>query len=533
VIELQALGGVTLKRDGTLMAGQSVQPRRVALLAILAADGALGVSRDRLLALLWPEKDETDARHALSQWMFLMRRDLDIADLVVGTTSLRLNPERIIVDVIDFDAAIADKDHVTAARLYGGPFLDGFYLNDAAEFSHWLDRERDRRHTAALGAIEATARLAESRGDLSAAIVQWRRVAALDPLSGRGVRNLMSALASSGDTAAALQVATSHETTLRLELDASPSPQVAGLTERLRSSLTAGVPTRAPSTGDIGDDPYVKHVRDRLRARYAVDHLVGRTSTVTQFDARNVSSDTPVALRVLLPDIAARVDVGRVVATLERASRVRHPNVAAISDVGAVEQVLYTASPPLGGELLRDRLDRDAQLPVDVAIDIAVDVLAALECAEQYELPHLDITPRRVRLVGGSAIVTDLGVMYGIVAGERHDATESGVAMGTPAYMSPELLAGDGKSGQLCDVYSVACLLYHMIAGHPPHHAPTSRALLARRLLEPPPSLRNAREGVSDALDTLVRHALARHPADRLQSAVELRVGLRAIREGM
>ena len=533
MFELQILGGVALKRDGAPLAGRALQPRRVALLAILAANGALGVSRDRLLALLWPEKDETDARHALSQWLFLMRRDLEVGDLMIGATQLRLNPERIVADVQVFDAAIAAKDDATAATVYRGPFLDGFFLNDAPEFSHWLDRERDRRHAAALGAVEATARVAEAKGDLTTAIAQWRRVVTLDPLSGRGVRNLMSALASSGDTAAALHVASSHETALRHELDAAPSPQVAGLAARLRSSDTADAPTRGPGVDVTREDPYLLHVRDRLRARYAVERIVARTSTVTQFDARDVATNTAVALRVLLPDITARVDTGLVVATLERASRVRHPNVAPISDVGAVEQVLFTSAPPVSGELLRDRLDREPQLPLALAIDITLDVVAALECAEQYELPHLDITPRRVRLVSGTAMLTDLGLMHGIISGQRHDATESGVAMGTPAYMSPELLAGDGESGRLCDIYSVACLLFHMIAGHPPHHAPTSRALLARRLREPAPLLRDARAGVSDALDTLVQHALARRAGDRLQHAQELHERLRVFRDAI
>lgn len=118
-------------------------------------------------------------------------------------------------------------------------------------------------------------------------------------------------------------------------------------------------------------------------------------------------------------------------------------------------------SPPLGGELLRDRLDREHRVRVVQAIDIALRLAAALECIEQYAVPHLDLTARRVRLIDDSVLLTDFGIMFGILSALAPDPTESGVVLFTPAYMSPELLSGDHSSGAASDLYSLGCILFH------------------------------------------------------------------------
>ena len=142
MLQLRTFGGARLLRDGTALEGPASQRRRIALLSLLAAGGSRGVSRDAIISLLWPDSEHERARHALSQWLFLLRRDLEVNDLVLGANELRLNPDRVSADVTDFDVAVAKRDHSTAAQLYTGPFLDGFVLSDAGEFERWVDRER-------------------------------------------------------------------------------------------------------------------------------------------------------------------------------------------------------------------------------------------------------------------------------------------------------------------------------------------------------------------------------------------------------
>src|SRR5262245_44717292 len=146
MLHLRTLGGATLSSEGTVLEGPASQRRRIALLSLLAVGGSRAVSRDTIISLLWPDSEPERGRHALSQWLFLLRRDLGVADLVLGGNDLRLNPERITADVIDFDVAVTKRDHATTARLYTGAFLDGFLLSDAGEFERWVDRERERRH---------------------------------------------------------------------------------------------------------------------------------------------------------------------------------------------------------------------------------------------------------------------------------------------------------------------------------------------------------------------------------------------------
>ena len=317
---------------------------------------------------------------------------------------------------------------------------------------------------------------------------------------------------------------------LRAQLDTAPSAPVAGLVARLTQDAAPPATNGDTQRATDADASYTRFVRDALRARYVVGRVMQRTSTVTVFAATDVRSGAAAELRTLRPDIARRLQLEPLVATLERASRVRHDNLAPIADVGVVDRFVFMASPPLGGELLRDRLDREHRVSVVQAIDIALRLAAALECIEQYAVPHLDLTPRRVRLIDGSVLLTDFGIMFGILSALAPDPTESGVVLGTPAYMSPELLSGDHSTGAASDIYSLGCILFHLLTGEPPHHAGTARALTARRLREPPPSAHAMRADVPVALDALLHDALATRVVDRIGSARLLDEQLHAVR---
>ena len=223
-------------------------PRRLALLASLAAAGPGGLTRDKLVARLWPDADDDRARRNLSQLLYAMRTELG-ADLVEGTGTLRLDPAQCTADVTDFDAAIAEKRDLDALGIYGGAFLDGFHLAESAEFAQWADAERDRR---AAQARAASLRLAESAAEPGERIAAWRRALGLDPLSAKAALRLMDALADEGDRSGAIRVAEQQAARVRAELDSDPDPEVQRRADALRraparEAAPAPVPASAPA----------------------------------------------------------------------------------------------------------------------------------------------------------------------------------------------------------------------------------------------------------------------------------------------
>jgi DNA-binding SARP family transcriptional activator/TolB-like protein len=234
MLRLLTFGGLSLVNDGVPVTGAASQRSRLALLAVLASSGASGISRDKLLALLWPESDEERSRHALKQGVYALRRDLGNENAIAGTATLSLDPAVVPSDVREFDEALARGDDAAAAALYAGPFLDGVFIKSAAEFDQWAAGERSRLERANLDAIGRLARAAETSGDHAAAAHWWRRAAAAEPLSGRVALSLMRVLADSGDVSAAIQHARVHEAIVKGELDSPADDAVLAFSEELR-----------------------------------------------------------------------------------------------------------------------------------------------------------------------------------------------------------------------------------------------------------------------------------------------------------
>lgn len=228
-------------------ARRALQRRCQALLAILAAAGPKGVSRDVVTALLWPESNAEHARNALRQTIFRAKRDLGLDQLVVGSADLTLSPENVQTDVGEFTIALSRGERERAAVLYQGPFLEGFHLDQAPHFESWLDGERARLARVARELLQALAQGASSRGDHESAVNWWGRCAALDPLDERVAKFYMEALAACGDTAGALRHARVHESLLRSELDVTPSAETQALVERLRTPIAPSPIIRWPS----------------------------------------------------------------------------------------------------------------------------------------------------------------------------------------------------------------------------------------------------------------------------------------------
>lgn len=238
MLRLKTLGGWGATDDRGVV--RPIPAQRVALLALLAAVGERGVARDRVLALLWPESPEDNARHSLGQSLYALRRDAGSADVVLGTATLRLNPDVVSCDAWELDAAVRCRDFARAASVYEGPFLDGVHLRGSAELQQMVDSERARFTRLYADALEALARAAAERGDTGEAAMWWRRLAAADPLSSRVALALVQALVESDDRGAALQAARVHETLVREELEADPDPAFTSYVTALRNGT--GIP---------------------------------------------------------------------------------------------------------------------------------------------------------------------------------------------------------------------------------------------------------------------------------------------------
>jgi len=222
------------RTDGVALPRAATQRRTIGLLSLLAATGEGGLSRDKIIGIMWPEVSARRARHSLTQALYAARKALECDDLFVVSEDIRLNPDRISSDVAAFQAAVSRGDDPAAAELYRGPFLDGFYLS-SPEFEQWLSGTRDRLELQAVAVLERLSRSSEAQGDLRAAVGWLGRIAAMRPSDAGVTMRLMQLLAGSGDRARAIEHAESHVRILREEYEIEPDPQVLALAESLRT----------------------------------------------------------------------------------------------------------------------------------------------------------------------------------------------------------------------------------------------------------------------------------------------------------
>ncbi len=238
MFRLKTLGSILIEGPNGVLTGAASQRRRLALLALVAA-GRGGISRDRLVGLLWPESDEERARHALSQLLYALRRDLGADVVSGGTTALTLDSSVLSSDVGDLHHAFDAGHFDEVAELYAGPFLDGFYLNGCPDFERWVDEERARVASRVHVALDKLATRARQSGDVTDAVRWLKRLAALAPLDSRIARSLVEALAAAGDRSGALRQARIHQELLRVELGTAPDPALAALVTTLEGSAPA------------------------------------------------------------------------------------------------------------------------------------------------------------------------------------------------------------------------------------------------------------------------------------------------------
>ena len=244
-LRIVTFGTLCVRGERGTLAGAAAQPRRLALLALLARAGDRGVAREKLTALVWPDADEERARRAITQSIYALRQELGSDDAIAGVKDLRLNPELITTDVADFSAAIRANRMEDAVRLYAGPFLDGFHVAGNDEFDRWVDSERTGLLQEYLETLEKLATAAEGHGDHTAAAGWWRRLSAKDPLSARYAIGVMRSLVATGDKHGALEHARVHETLLEEQLDLPADRDVVAFAARIRRELRAGARAEA------------------------------------------------------------------------------------------------------------------------------------------------------------------------------------------------------------------------------------------------------------------------------------------------
>jgi eukaryotic-like serine/threonine-protein kinase len=271
---------------------------------------------------------------------------------------------------------------------------------------------------------------------------------------------------------------------------------------------------------------------DRLSAalanRYLIERELGRGGMATVYLARDLKHARLVALKVLRPELAAAVGPQRFLREIQVAAAFNHPHILALHDSGTAEGLLYYVMPYVEGESLRQRLTRERQLPVDEALRIARDVLSALDFAHQRGVVHRDIKPENILLGTEQALVADFGIARALDAAGAEKLTETGLALGTPHYMSPEQAASDGGLDGRSDLYSLGCVLYEMLAGEPPFTGPTAQAIMARHAVDPVAPLRTVRNTVPEPVERAIERVLAKVPADRFKTGAEFAAALAA-----
>jgi serine/threonine protein kinase/Flp pilus assembly protein TadD len=255
-----------------------------------------------------------------------------------------------------------------------------------------------------------------------------------------------------------------------------------------------------------------------LGDRYTIESEIGRGGMACVYLARDSRHDRSVAVKVLNRDVAAALGTDRFLQEIKTAASLTHPHIVAVHDSGEVDGVLFYVMPHIAGETLRERLTRVKRMPVDEVAGLARQLAGALDFAHRHGVVHRDIKPENVILYEGEALILDFGIAKAISAAGGDNLTRTGIAIGTPAYLSPEQASGESQLDGKSDQYSLACVVYEMISGHPPFIASTPQQVIAKRFTDKPASLTKT-PNVPEALWEVVLRAMSLNPADRYSTA--------------
>ena len=264
-----------------------------------------------------------------------------------------------------------------------------------------------------------------------------------------------------------------------------------------------------------------QRLQDALSDRYRIERELGRGGMATVYLAEDLKHHRRVAIKVLDPEVAAAIGPERFRREIETVARLNHPHILPLHDSGAADGLLFYVMPYVEGKSLRERLSREKQLPVEDALRIAREVADALDEAHRHGIVHRDIKPENVLLEGRHAVVADFGIARAVASAGGEKLTATGIAVGTPAYMSPEQATGSRELDGRSDLYSLGCVLFEMLAGVPPFAGPTVESLAHQHLSVTPRPVTELRPAVAPTVRDALARALAKTPADRFATVAE------------
>ncbi len=257
-----------------------------------------------------------------------------------------------------------------------------------------------------------------------------------------------------------------------------------------------------------------------LAGRYVIERQLGRGGMATVYLAQDLQHERPVALKVLHPELAASLGAERFQREIRMAASLQHPHILGVYDSGSIDEYLWFTMPFVEGESLRDRIDREGQLAIPDAVRITREAALALDFAHRRGVVHRDIKPENILLIDGQAMVADFGIARAMQSGDE-SLTQTGMSIGTPAYMSPEQASGEKNVDARTDVYALGCVLYEMLAGEPPFAGPTAQAVIMRVMTETARSLMAVRATITPQLAAVITQAMAKSAADRFATSGE------------
>ena len=399
MITVQLLGGACLRSGNAPLAGPPAQRHRIALLAMIVAAWPQPLSRDRAVALLWPERDQANARRLLNLAVHVLRAALGDEAIASTGDGLLLNPSHVHCDLHDLRAAIAAGEPDRVVQLYTGPLLDGFHLAESAEFGYWLDQRRSELAHAYTGALLALAERQERAGDVHGRVGTCLRLVAADPHSGVHARALMRALDAAGDRTAAIQHASEHAARLRADLDLDPDPDVAALAEELRGAPAARAPVAAARGRSVAVLPFLNMDADPEHEYFAdgiTEDVIAHLSKIHALQVISRGSVMPFKRRQQpLREIGAALGAATLLDGSIRHAGDRVRIVATLVDVESDRQ--------LWGETYDRQVTDIFAIQTDVALQIAAALEAELSPAERARLrqePTKDFQAYRLFLQG-------------------------------------------------------------------------------------------------------------------------------------
>lgn len=276
----------------------------------------------------------------------------------------------------------------------------------------------------------------------------------------------------------------------------------------------------------------IESLRSALAGRYTIENEIGRGGMATVYRAEDQKHHRKVAVKILRPEIASSLGIERFLQEIEVLASLQHPHILPLYDSGQAGGFVYFVMPFVDGESLRARLNRERQLPLADALQITREIAAALDYAHSRNVIHRDIKPENIMFSGGMAVLADFGIARAVSAADQRRLTQTGTAVGTPVYMSPEQGGADVEVDGRSDIYALGCVLYETLVGDPPHTGSSPQVILARKSVEPVRSIRVVRETIPESVEDAVMMALARSPADRFATASDFAAALPVMQTG-